>query len=510
MNEAPAQSLLSIRKLSKTFPGTVALDSVDLDLARGEVLGLVGQNGSGKSTLIKILAGFHEPDPGSEVLVAGEPLTFGGASAARRAGLRFVHQDLALVLDASIVENLALGRGYATRFGGRIDWGAERRDAERRLEELGYQLDARRPVRELAAAERTGVAIARALDHWEDARVLVVDEPTASLPADEVRILLSAIDRVRAGGLGVIYVSHRLDEVLTISNRLAVLRDGRLVATLESRGATEQDVIGPMVGAEKLRVSVEGEARVEGDDLLEVSSIGGAVVDDATFTARAGEVLGISGLRGSGREEMLSLIFGALPRIGDVRIGGQLLPPSNPRKAVAAGLALVPSDRLGEGSVAAMTVQENCTLTDLVSHSTRIGALRLRGERKEVESWIAELDIRPPVAGAPFASLSGGNQQKVVLAKWLRRNPKVLLLDEPTQGVDVHAKATIHVLVRQAAERGSAVVVASSDDNELCDICDRVLIVREGVVADQVTSGDLTPHRLAALQLGEAVHHAAS
>jgi ribose transport system ATP-binding protein len=212
-------------------------------------------------------------------------------------------------------------------------------------------------------------------------------------------------------------------------------------------------------------------------------------------------VLGISGLRGSGREELLPLIFGAKPRIGEVLVAGRPIPPGDPRAAMGAGMALVPSDRRGEGSIAGLTVRENCTLTDLVRHSTRTGRLRLRQERREVESWIAELDVRPPAPDMLFSALSGGNQQKIVLAKWLRRQPAVLLLDEPTQGVDVHAKAAVHALARRAAERGSAVVVASSDDNEICDICDRVLIVRDGCVSDEVPGDELTPHRLASLQL---------
>jgi ribose transport system ATP-binding protein len=498
---------LSIRHLSKSFPGTLALDRVTVDLGRQEILGLVGQNGSGKSTLIKILAGFHEPDPGSEVELDGTPMAFGDPAAARTAGLRFVHQDLALVLDLSVTENLALGRGYASGFAGRIRWGNEHRDAVRRLGELGYDIDVRLPVGKLAAAERTGVAIARALEHWEDARVLVVDEPTASLPAAEVHILLQAIERVRRGGLSVIYVSHRLDEVLGISDRLVVLRDGRVVTTLDSNGATEADVIAAMVGEETLAAPTRLQRGARGATVLEAKAISGLIIVNTTFDVHAGEVLGVAGLRGSGREELLSLLYGSVSRLGEVRVDGRPIASGSPTASMAAGMALVPSDRRGQGSIAELTVRENCTLTDLARHSNRIGAIDRRRERAEVGKWIAELEITPQRTEANFATLSGGNQQKVVFAKWLRRSPRVLLLDEPSQGVDVHAKATIHRLARSAASDGSAVVVASSDDNELCDICDRVLILRDGAVAAQLVGEEVTPHRLAMLQLGEATRN---
>jgi ribose transport system ATP-binding protein len=498
---------LSIRDLSKSFPGTLALDRVSLDLGAREILGLVGQNGSGKSTLIKILAGFHEPDPGSTAELDGTPIAFGDPAAARSAGLRFVHQDLALVLDLSVTENLALGRGYATGLGGRIRWDQEHRDATRRLGELGYDIDVRLPVGRLASAERSGVAIARALEHWEDARVLVVDEPTASLPAAEVHILLDAIERVRRGGLSVIYVSHRLDEVLGISDRLVVLRDGRLVTTVDSKAATEADVIAAMVGDEVLTAPIAGKRTGPGDLLLTAKDVTGLTVVDATFEVRAGEVLGIAGLRGSGREELLSLIFGSAPRLGEVRVDGQMVAGGNPAISMAVGMALVPSDRHGQGSVEGLTVRENCTLTDLRRHSNRMGAIHRRQEREEVRRWIADLAIRPQRTEANFATLSGGNQQKVVFAKWLRRAPRVLLLDEPSQGVDVQAKATIHRLTRDAASNGSAVLVASSDDSELCDICDRILILRDGTVAAELAGENVSPHRVASLQLGETTRN---
>jgi ribose transport system ATP-binding protein len=496
--------ILTIRGLSKTFPGTKALDAVDFDLRAGEIHALVGQNGCGKSTLIKVLAGYHQPDPGTEIELAGEPVDLRDTIASREAGFRFVHQDLGLVETLSAVENLTLGRELDTAFGGRIRWGAERRDAERRMRALGYDFDVRRPVAELGAAERTGIAIARALWDWEDARVLVVDEPTASLPREEVKTLFQALDRVRERGLGVIYVSHRLDEIFTIGDRVTVLRDGKRVGTWNVRDLHPDRLVSLMVGGEELRPAHDRVYRGGDEVALEVRRLRGLEVDGIDVDARRGEVLGIAGLTGSGREEVLSLLFGVASRGGEVCLDGQAV-PDDPRGAMAAGMALVPADRRGEGAIVGLSVRENCTLTDLKRHSAPTGMLKRSAERSEVGDWIERLDVRPRRPDAVFGTLSGGNQQKVVLAKWLRRAPRVLLLDEPTQGVDVHAKATIHALAREVAAEGAVVVIASSDDNELCDTCDRVLVMRNGAIVAEVEGDRLTPEELGRLQL-EVAH----
>jgi ribose transport system ATP-binding protein len=492
--------VLAIRGLSKTFPGTKALDRVDFDVRPGEIHALIGQNGCGKSTLIKVLAGYHQPDAGTEIELAGEPVDLHDTIASRNAGLRFVHQDLALVETLSAVENLTLGRELETGFGGRIRWGAERRDAEQRLRALGYDFDVRRPIAELSAAERTGVAIARALWDWEDARVLVVDEPTASLPRAEVKTLFEALRRVRAKGLGVIYVSHRLDEIFAIGDRVTILRDGRLVGTWDVEDVDQDRLVSLMVGGEELRPSDARTFEGSEDVALEVRQLRGVEVDNVDFDARRGEVIGIAGLTGSGREEILPLLFGAVSRDGTVRVDGAAVAPG-PRAAMAAGVALVPADRRGQGAIVGLSVRENCTLTDVRRHTARAGRLDRAAERAEVGDWIERLDVRPPRPEAVFGTLSGGNQQKVVLAKWLRRTPRVLLLDEPTHGVDVHAKATIHGLARAVAADGAVVVIASSEDAELCDTCDRVLVMRDGCVVAEVEGDRLTPEELGRLQL---------
>jgi ribose transport system ATP-binding protein len=494
-------ALLQMENLSKSFPGTLALSAVDLRIESGEIHALVGQNGSGKSTLIKILAGFHAPDPGSVVRVDGSQVELGHAAAARDAGFRFVHQDLALVGGLSVVENLALGRGFDTGKAGRIRWRAERARARTMLLSLGFDIDVRRPVAELTAAQRTGVAIARALWEWEgSARVLVLDEPTATLPKAEVEILFESVRRVRERGVGVLYVSHRLDEVFAIADRVTVLRDGRRVATERTDELDEDELISLMLGSAVTRAVGSG-ARGRGRVILEARELYGAVLDGIDFDVCGGEVVGFAGLTGSGREELLPMLFGARPRHGTIRVGDQVVPPASPQAAIRRGVALVPADRLRQGGVFDMPVSSNLTLTGMRPVRGRSGAISRHAERREVGHWLNKLDVRPPDPDRRLATLSGGNQQKVVIAKWLRLAPKVLLLDELTQGVDVGAKAMIHALIRSAADDGAAVVLASSDDEEICDLCDRVYVLREGRIGAELSQQEMTIDDLGRLQL---------
>jgi ribose transport system ATP-binding protein len=477
---------VKIEGLTKAFPGTLALDHVDFEIRKGEVHALVGHNGSGKSTLIKTLAGLHNQDAGTISVLGGEPREIGSTATARELGLRFVHQDLGMIDQLSAVENLALGRGFDTGLAGRIRWSRERAIARERLAELGYEFDPRTPVGELSAAQQAGLAITRALYDWEEACVLVVDEPTAALPRAETEGLFGAIDRARAKGLGILYVSHRLEEVFRIADRVTVLRDGRKVGTYLISELDKDKLIGLMLGGEKLEAHATARAAHQEQGLLITKGLKGAVVDDLDLSADGGEVLGIAGLTGSGREEILGLIFGAQPRGGDVLVEGQPLKPNDPRAAMRRGISMVPADRHRDGSIELMSVRFNATLTDLRRNTNKFGAVRSRAERAEVGEWVKRLDIKPPRPDNEFSLLSGGNQQKVVMAKWLRLNPKVLLLDEPTQGVDVHSKAVLHNLAREAASKGAVVVIASSDDEELVDVCDRILVMRDGRIVGEL------------------------
>ena len=525
-------NLLDIHRMSKSFSGTRVLHAVDLGIRAGEVHALVGANGSGKSTLIKILAGYHTPEPETVVEAGGKPVPLGHPIAAREAGLRFVHQDLALVDTLTVTENLALGRGFTTGPGRRILWSVERRNATTMIRSLGLDFDVRTRVGDLAAAQRTGVAIARALWDWEaGAKVLVLDEPTAALPKAEVDILFAAIARVSDRGLGVLYVSHRLDEVFSIAHRVTVLRDGRRVGTFETPELTEEKMIEMMVGVtpvqewkqlvdttderlasseERLASLMVGEAGSEADKtgsrapaetLLQVRGLRGDLLRGVDFDAGAGEVVGFAGLTGSGRDELLPLLFGAVPRTGSVAVAGNEVPGGDVRAAIKHGMSLVPANRHRQGLTLGMTVRENCTLTSLRRFVGPLYAILRRRELAEVREWIARLDLRPPEPNRIVSSLSGGNQQKVVLSKWLRLRPRILLLDEPTHGVDVGAKAMIHQLIVQAARAGAAAVVASSDDEELAAICDRVLVLRDGQIAAELKHEQVTVDALGRLAL---------
>ena len=480
---------LHIHSLSKTFPGQMALNDVALDIEEGEVHALVGQNGSGKSTLIKILAGFHQPDANYVVTMRGHDFLMGNAAAAHAAGIRFVHQDLGLVEAVSTVENLALGFGYETKFAGRINWRAEEKRAKQALLDLGFDINVRAPVATLGAAARTAVAIARALqDSKEGISILVLDEPTASLPGADVDTLFEAVRRLTKRGISVIFVSHHLEEVFAITDRVTVLRDGKLVGTKATKDLNMDSLIEMIVGRGVTSAATERHIDAEAAPRLVVKNLVGAGINNVSFNVQPGEVVGIVGLTGSGRDTMVGTLVGALARQGDVFIDGVELQAGNPRESLNKGLSFVPVDRLRNGILALMSVRANITLSN-VERNAAGGRLRHKAEKAEAEEWVKRLSVVTPGTEVPIATLSGGNQQKVMLARSFRLNPKVLLLDEPTQGIDIGAKEEIHAFVDQAAGDGTAVVVCSTDTSELARLCDRVIVMYRGQVSDTLTRG---------------------
>jgi ribose transport system ATP-binding protein len=502
--------VLEIKGLSKTFPGQKALIDVDFAVDAGSVHALVGQNGSGKSTLIKCLAGYHTPDPGAQATVwkGGEvdprPVQFrlGDARAADDSGVRFVHQDLGLVENLGAAENLALGTGYRTSYGA-INWRVQNRVAADALRELGYEFDVRTPVGELTPAERTGLAIARALHDWEaNVDLLVLDEPTAALPGADVERLFEVIKTVSARGVAVVYVSHHLDEVFEIADVVTILRDGRKVATRPTGELDHHALIQLIVGS---AVDV-GSAAALADEVqerpvvLSTRGLGGQTLASVDFDVHEGEVLGIAGITGSGREVVARLLFGALGRSGSVDLAGTALPNQRPDVAMEAGMAFVPADRKQTAIIPEMTVRENITITRLSDYFSQLFLAR-RPERADVREWMDRLDVRPRAPEREIKNLSGGNQQKAVLAKWLRLDPKVLVLDEPTQGVDVGAKADIHRLIDHAAAEGTGVVVCSTDTEELVRVCSRVIVLLRGRELTQLVGSDISVERIEALQL---------
>jgi ribose transport system ATP-binding protein len=455
---------------------------------------LVGENGSGKSTVIKVLSGFHHPDAGARVEIAGEALEFGSATASHRAGARFVHQDLGLLDTRSVLDNLALGSTYPTRFG-TIRRGAAAAEARKLLARVSMDVDPWRPVGRLSAAERTGVAVARALrdDPAHQARLLVLDEPTATLPANEVDRLLEIVRAAAAAGTAVLFVTHHLDEVFRLADRVTVLRDGRIVGTSVISEIDRPTLVHQLVGEEFEEVLENRHAEpVTAPPRLRVRHLVADAVADVSFDVRPGEILGIAGLTGSGRDTLLGAVFGARPRTGEVALDDRTIRAGRPQESIAAGIAYLSADRRGRGGLMTMSARDNLTIANLRPFSSVV-RLSGKGENEEARSWFSRLDVRPRGQIKPFlGTFSGGNQQKVLLAKWMRLRPAVFLLDEPTQGVDIGAKAEVHSQLLALAAEGTAVVVASTDVEELPSLCSRVLVLRGGRITDELDRDEIT------------------
>jgi len=505
---APAPTALEVRRLSKTFLGQRALSDVDFDLRAGEVHALLGENGSGKSTLIKCLAGYYAPDPGAELQVAGQPFVMPYQPAqATQMGLVFVHQDLGLIPNLTVAENFAIARRFDAGLLGRIKWKAINDRAVAELKALGHDIDPGGLVGRLSIAEQTIVAIARALASAEEgARVLVLDEPTAALPdarrkiedgsRNEVDLLFDAVRRVVAAGVGVIYVSHKLHEILDLADRATILRDGRKIETLDVPGLSERDLVRAIVGHEVSTVGRAGDEARPRERLLTVSQLSGRKLRDVSFTVDRGEVIGVAGMLGSGRSELGRLLFGAQqPVEGTVELRGEAVRFANPRDAVRRGVALIPEDRRRHGGLLDMPVAQNLTLPSIGRHFRR-GRIVSKEERARVRDLIAEYHISPPVPSRKFRVLSGGNQQKVVVAKWLSMSPDLVIFDEPVQGVDVGARAEIYELVNRAASNGAGVILISSELDQMLQLCTRVLVLRDGHLTADLPAQSLTRHEL--------------
>jgi ribose transport system ATP-binding protein len=494
---------LRIEHLSKTFAGQVALDDVSIVVAAGEVHALVGQNGSGKSTLIKILAGYHQPDSGEGAAwVAGAPLALGDGQAAHDAGVRFVHQDLGLVGMLNAIDNLAITAGYATGRGRRIRWRAEAGRTREALATLGLgDVDIKAPVQSLHPSQRTAIAIARALVGWEDgASLLILDEPTATLPGADVRRLFDVIHRLRERGVSILYVSHHLDEVFELADRVTVLRDGVRKATVPVSDLDHGGLVELMVGR-RIETVLSSDATIGSEPVLEVRGLRGRTVDGLDLAVMPGEIVGLAGITGSGREHVLGLIAGQTPRDdGEIVLDGKPVDNYRPQQAIATGVAFVPAERALRGTITPMNVRENLTITDVRRFLKRMRLSR-RAEIDETIVWVQRLSVRTASTEAPIGSLSGGNQQKVMFGKALRLSPKVLLLDEPTQGVDIGAKEQIHAMVEKAAADGVATLVASTDTDELVRLCNRVIVLVDGRPVATLSGDEISAEAIEHTQL---------
>jgi rhamnose transport system ATP-binding protein len=499
LGDSGVSALLRATNVSKAFAGVHALRGVSFELKRGEVHALVGENGAGKSTLTKIMTGAHQPDEGT-LEVNGQLVTRNDPVVSRALGIAAIHQQPALFPDLTVAENIALGL-EAAGWWRRIHWHARRRRARELLERIGAAIDPDAEVRRLTMPEQQLVEIARALG--ADARILIMDEPTASLSDREVVRLFLMIRALRGQGVGMIYISHRLDELFQVADRVTVLRDGRAVATRPLAKVDRAELIRLMVGRDMTAIFPSRRATL-GEVVLELRGVGcrEANVESVSLQVRAGEILGVAGLVGAGRTELARVLFGLTPSdSGDIRLRGKPVAISSPARAVELGIAYVPEDRRRHGVILDMAVAPNITLAILKKIAAH-GWINSARERGVATSFVHRLGIKTPSINVSVGNLSGGNQQKVALARWLATEPAVLILDEPTQGVDVGAKAEIHHLMAELAGRGLAILMISSDMPEILGMSDRIAVMHAGKIMDVVDRSHTTQEKVLSLALG--------
>lgn len=488
--------LIQLNGISRSYGGIHALNDVNFTLRAGEVHALVGENGAGKSTLMRVLGGETIPDTG-EILIDGKAHRFARPIDSIREGISIIHQEMALAADLSVAENIFLGELPAA-----INFAKLNAKAGDLIRRLGFDIDPKAQVGDLSVAHAQVVEIAKALSR--NARVIVFDEPTAVLSVGDAERLLNIIRALRTEGVAIVYISHRLDEIFAISDRISVLKDGRNVGTVTPTGQTVDNLIRMMVGRPLTALFGERLETKHGDVALEVKNltVAGGKISGVSFAVRRGEILGLGGLVGSGRTEVARAIFGADPiQSGEVLLNGKPFRPGNPRRAVRAGIGLVPEDRKGQGVVLDMSIRHNATMAGLDGMTNIFGFIKHSRERSTVTKLIQNLRVKLGDMSDAVSSLSGGNQQKVVLAKWFHVNGDVIILDEPTRGVDVGAKAEIYSLIHRLAHEGKAVIVISSEHLELFGLCDRVLVMGEGQLRGELSPAQYSEENLLALAM---------
>lgn len=486
--------MIEARGITKRYPGVVALENVDFSVGAGEVVGLIGENGAGKSTMIKVLGGLTAPDAG-EIRVDGNLVTIRSSAEATRLGIGVIHQELNNLDNLDVAGNVLLGR--EPRRLGLIDRPECARRASAFLRRLGLDIPPGTPLRRLSIAQQQMVEIAKALSL--EARVLIMDEPTSSLTAAETACLMEVVEDLRTQGVGIVYVSHRLGEVTRLADRVVAFRDGRNAGTLAKREIETQAMVRLMVGRdierERARSFESKPARLVVKDLITARY----PQSEVSIVVGAGEIVGLAGLVGAGRSELARAIYGVDPRLGgSVSLDGKALPPRRPDASIRAGLFLAPEDRRKEGLVTLMSVQQNVTLPSLPQYA-RAGWVRGSAEREAAQQMRDRLGIKTPRLDAAVRNLSGGNQQKVVLAKWLAMSPRCLIVDEPTRGIDIGARSEIYGLLRNLAREGVAILMISSDMEEVLGLSDRIVVMHEGRVTGQVCSTDASEEAVMSL-----------
>ena len=485
--------ILTLKNITKEFPGVKALDDVTINIERGTIHGLVGENGAGKSTLIKVLAGIYQPNEG-EIILEGKPCRFGSPIEARHAGISVVHQEIKLAEPLSVAENMFLGNVMMK--GGLVDWKGMRQSAQNIVDDLGMDIDINAQVSSLTVAKKQIVEIMHAINN--NSKILVMDEPSAVLTDRELEVMFRIVKQLREKGITIIYISHRLDEIFGLCNNVSVLRDGRHIDTIPVSSVDKQQLINMMVGREMGQEYPKEPAPI-GETILEVRNLSRGFVKDVSFEVKAGEVFGISGLVGAGRTELARAVLG-IDKLdaGEVYVRGKKVHYHTFANAIHDGLGLIPEDRKLQGLVQIMSVKRNTTLVNL-KRVIKGGVIRESLEQSLSKEYAEKLHVVTPSMETEVQYLSGGNQQKVVIAKWLFQNSEILFLDEPTRGIDVGAKAEIYRLINQMVKEGKTIIMISSEMPELLGMCDRIMVMHEGHKMGELDAAEATQEKIMAL-----------
>lgn len=492
------ETLLQLQGIDKAFPGVKALSNACLSVYAGRVMALMGENGAGKSTLMKVLTGIYSKDAGA-ITYLGRDVTFKTPKASQEAGISIIHQELNLVGNLTIAENIFLGREFKTPWGA-INWAKMYQEADKLLAKLGVTHSSKTICASLSIGEQQMVEIAKALSF--ESRVIIMDEPTDALTDTETAALFNVISELKAEGRGIVYISHRLKEIFQICDDVTVLRDGQFIGERRVADISEDDLIEMMVGR-RLDEQYPHLAQPKGECVLDVRHLSGSGINDVSFQLYQGEIVGVSGLMGAGRTELGKLLYGALPKTGgEVRLKNQVIENHRPQDGLNHGIVYISEDRKGDGLVLGMSVKENMSLTAL-EHFSKLGSLRHQAEKMAVDDFILMFNIKTPSREQAVGLLSGGNQQKVAIARGLMTRPNVLILDEPTRGVDVGARKEIYQLINEFKKDGLSILMISSDMPEVLGMSDRILVMREGKIQAEYNRANATQEKLLAAAIGK-------